>query len=161
LSPKRGVFLDEFIDIINNKDLILLNEPGVGTFFRRHMARPTVIDLTFTSRGLSNKIEDWQVLPDLGSDHMGLLFTITWSSTSSSLLSSSYERFNIKQADWEMFNKNLKTTFNVTYDFNYNIENRYSTLELDTIAKIFTEKIIEAANSSIPKTTTSKFAKPW
>jgi hypothetical protein len=122
------------------------------------MIRPTVIDLTFISRGLSNKTIDWQVLPHLGSDHMGLLFTITWPSTSSSLLSTSYERYNTKQADWELFSLSLENNFK---DFNYLIENQYSNPELDTIAEIFTKRIIVAANSSIPKTTTSKFAKPW
>jgi ribonuclease HI len=159
LSPKRGVNIDEFIDLIYNKDLILLNEPGKGTFYRNHMIRPTVIDLTFISEGLNNKVIDWQIVPDLGSDHMGLLFTILWPSLNKSLeSSSSYIRFNTKLADWKLFSLNLKTQFR---DFNYKVENQYSNLELDTIATLFTEKVIEAANSSIPKTTTSKYAKPW
>ena len=74
---------------------------------------------------------------------MGLLFTITWPSTSSSLLSTSYERYNTKQADWELFSLSLENNFK---DFNYLIENQYSNPELDTIVEIFTKRIIVVAD---------------
>ena len=56
--------------------LELLNDPGIGTFFRTNMMAPSVIDLTLATSPITQQIEDWQVLPDLGSDHFGIIFNI-------------------------------------------------------------------------------------
>ena len=60
------------------------------------MSIPSVLDLSFATSGIVTKIKDWQVLPDLGSDHFGVLFTISKSTYSSS---SNPVRFNTKKAD--------------------------------------------------------------
>jgi hypothetical protein len=56
----------------------------------------SVLDLSFATSGIITKIQDWQVLPDLGSNHFGVLFTISKSSYTSS---SNLVRFNTKKAD--------------------------------------------------------------
>ena len=58
----------------------------------------SVLDLTFTTQGIVNKVEDWQVLPDLGSDHFGVLFTIISNSNNTSSIKSSI-CFNIKKVN--------------------------------------------------------------
>src|SRR5882757_9218555 len=65
------------ISYIENHSLRLLNKIGEGTFYRLNMSTPSVLDLSFTTSGIVTKIKDWQVLPDLGSDHFGVLFTIS------------------------------------------------------------------------------------
>jgi hypothetical protein len=56
--------------------LELLNTPGTGIFFRPNMSRESVLDLSFASHSLAGKIQDWQVVPGLGSDRHGILFAI-------------------------------------------------------------------------------------
>ena len=61
------------------------------------MTNPFVIDLTFVTQGIINQIQDWQVLPDLGSDHFGVLFTLANKGPIN--MSSSILRFNTKKAN--------------------------------------------------------------
>ena len=68
---------NKLADWFESQDLALLNTPGTSTFFRPNLARESVLDLTLASSSLANRIEDWQILPDLSSDHFGLLFTVT------------------------------------------------------------------------------------
>ena len=96
-----------FIDWIENQGLELLNTPGVGTFFRLNMSRESVLDLSFTSRSLARRIQDWQVIPGLGSDHHGLLFAIKTSNTQESAPPPNSSRFNINLAKWDIFRSTL------------------------------------------------------
>ena len=65
------------------------------------MARESVLDLSFATPALAGHIQDWQVLPDLGSDHYGILFTVTGTNTQSDLVESPlYQaKFNTALAD--------------------------------------------------------------
>jgi len=145
------------MDIINKYSLNLLNTPGEGTFYRPHMAIPSVLDLTFATQGIVNYIIDWQIMPDLGSDHYGVLFTIL--SNNSSTLPSALLRFNTKKANWVLFKENLNLEFK---DFPIKDPNiKYSNQELDNLIELFTSKIVNIANSSIPKSKILLNAKPW
>ena len=76
------------------------------------MEYPSVLDLTFATQGLVNQVEDWQILPDLGSDHFRVLFTIIYTSSSSSTSPPlKAPRFNTKKANWVQFNKSLSSYF--------------------------------------------------
>ena len=46
------------IDLIQAYNLELLNSPGEGTFYRPNMATPSVLDLSFATRGIVNKVQD-------------------------------------------------------------------------------------------------------
>src|SRR6201747_1731059 len=145
------------MDIINKYSLNVLNTPGEGTFYRPHMAIPSVLDLTFATQGIVNYIIDWQIMPDLGSDHFGVLFTIL--SNNSSTLPSALLRFNTKKANWVLFKENLNLEFK---DFPIKDPNiKYSNQELDNLTELFTSKIVNTANSSIPKSKILLNAKPW
>src|ERR1700709_2484815 len=135
------------LDYISKYNLSLINTIGEGTFYRPHMAIPSTIDLTFATQGIVNKIIDWQVMPDLGSDHYGVLFTILYNS--STLSSSIPLRFNTKKANWVLFKENLDIEFkNFTFkDPNY----IYLNQELDNLIESFTSKIVKVANNNIPK----------
>ncbi len=142
------------IDIIERYSLNLLNTPGEGTFYRPNMSIPSVLDLTFATQGIVDKIQDWQIIPDLGSDHFGVLFTI--SSNSPIIVNPSNLRFNTKLANWELFKESLHFNFR-----DFQINTTYTNQELDVLAEDFTTKIVKAADSSIPKTTKSEYIKPW
>jgi hypothetical protein len=72
------------------------------------MARESVLDLTLSTQDLAGKIDDWQVLPTLGSDHYGILFSIQVSLPQEP---APMPRFNTKKANWELFNKELLDIF--------------------------------------------------
>jgi hypothetical protein len=64
------------------------------------MARPTVIDLTLSTSSLLDRVQDWQTIPDLGSDYFGILFNIV--ATTSSAINSKNTllgRYNTKKAN--------------------------------------------------------------
>jgi hypothetical protein len=92
------------------------------------------------------------VLPDLGSNYFRVLFTISKSTYSSS---STPVRFNTKKADWAKFTSYLINSLN-NMPFSLNSTNQ----ELDLLAKDFTNRIIEVASNSIPKSITSLYSKP-
>ena len=121
------------------------------------MEYPSVLDLTFATQGLVNQVEDWQILPDLGSDHFGVLFTITYTSSSISTSPLKVPRYNTKKANWVQFNKSLSICFQ---DFNFNLNSKYTNQELDNLGELFTSNIIYAANDSIPRAYKSIASKP-
>ncbi|TVY32052.1 hypothetical protein LSUB1_G008687, partial [Lachnellula subtilissima] len=90
----EGITLADWID---HYDLALLNTPGIGTFHRSHMARPTNIDLTLAYRSIANHIQDWAIIEDIGSDHLGIVFTIQGSQIG--LADPQTTRFNTKRAN--------------------------------------------------------------
>jgi len=101
---------DLLVEWLENQELTLLNTPGEGTFFRPNLERPSVLDLTFTTSTLTSSIEDWQILPDLGSDHLGILFTVK--GTGIELVNNPTQQlahFNTQKADWKLFASSLKS----------------------------------------------------
>jgi hypothetical protein len=123
------------------------------------MATPSVLDLSFATRGIVNKIQDWQVLPDLGSDHFGILFTICnpRARTRHSLpLKEDSSRFDTKKANWNLFKETL-----ISSTIGPQFRPNYSNQELDQLALEFTDYILGAAIASIPKTSKSSYSKPW
>src|ERR1700709_412874 len=66
----------EFIDWTELKSLELLNEPGIGTFYRPNLIRESVLDLSLATPILANKVQNWSITPSLGSDHFGITFNI-------------------------------------------------------------------------------------
>jgi ribonuclease HI len=143
------------LDFIKLYSLELLNTPGEGTFYRPHMAFPSVIDLSFASSSILNRVQDWQVLPDLGSDHFGVLFTIYDRQGTSN--TSNISRFNTKKANWKLFKDLLKASKPLeSLQFSSK-----SNLNLDLLAETFTNSILEAANTSIPKSSNTAHSKPW
>jgi hypothetical protein len=116
------------------------------------MSIPSVLDLSFATSRIVTKIKNWQVLLDLGSNYFGVLFTISKSTYSTS---SNPVRFNTKKADWAKFISYLINSLN-NMPFPLNSINQ----ELDLLAKDFTNRIVEAASNSIPKSTTSPYSKP-
>ena len=94
------------------------------------------------------------MLPDLGSDHFGVLFTICNPRVRNSLVENS--RFDTKKADWNLFKETLISSI-----IGLQFSPSYSNQELDQLALEFTNYILEAAKASIPKASKSSYSKPW
>ena len=120
------------------------------------MTISSILDLTFITQRIVNYIIDWQIMPNLGLDHFGVLFTIL--SNNLNTLPSPLLRFNTKKANWVLFKKNLNLEFK---DFPIKDPNiKYSNQELDNLTELFTSKIVNIANSSIPKSKILQNTKP-
>ncbi|EOA89524.1 uncharacterized protein SETTUDRAFT_103956, partial [Exserohilum turcica Et28A] len=57
-------------------NLSLLNTLGARTFFRPHLLRELVLDLSLATLDIANKVKDWQVITETSLDHYRLLFSI-------------------------------------------------------------------------------------
>ena len=142
------------LDFTEKYSLSLLNIPGEGTFYRLHISTPSVLDLTFATQGIVNKVIDWQIMPDLGSDHFGVLFIIIQGPTS---YISTAQRYNTSLVNWEL---SKETLIKETYNLSLKTSTSYQTNSLDTIANKFTSIIVKAADISIPKKKITIIAKP-
>ena len=166
---------DKLAEWFESQDLALLNTPGTSTFFRLNLARESVLNLTLASSSLAKRIEDWQILPDLSSDHFGLLFIVT--RTSIKLAKDSPQlKFNTSLADWGLFSEKLCSEIVKYSTLNYLELGRQATSlqllrdlllakrttdSLDLVALELTEAIFTVTKSSIPLRKAGARAKPW
>lgn len=98
LCPTTSQGAQELADWIEDQNLSLLNTPGAGTFFRPHLSREPVLDLSLATPDIANKVKDWQVTTETGSDHYGLLFSIQ---TTTELVDNpaAQQKYNTKRAN--------------------------------------------------------------
>lgn len=168
VSPGIG----PFINWLEERDLVLLNSPGEGTFFRKDMVRQSVLDLTLVIRSLYNSIEDWQILPSIGSDHLGILFTIKQGTQNLAPNPIYQGRYNLRKANWAQFKETFiskikRGAYQITtpsIDDNKDILKHGSTSlikQLEGIAKQLSDAISEAADQAIPRLKPGARPKPW
>jgi exonuclease III len=108
LAGTPSIIAKELAKWIENKDLELHNKPGKGTFYRPHIIRPSVIDLTITTKNIANQVTDWQILDLVGSDHFGIMFTINGTNTPYIEDASTSTHFRTELANWDLFTTTLK-----------------------------------------------------
>ncbi|KAF1924969.1 uncharacterized protein M421DRAFT_32391, partial [Didymella exigua CBS 183.55] len=138
------------------------------------MNRESVLDLTFATTPLANLIEDWQTLGGIGSDHLGILFTIRTPRTQQ--LNKPAPRFNTKKANWNLFSKVLakeianSSALSNASTLNYSTSRSLALLQgedqdleeqLETLGKELTISITKAAKAAIPQCSTTAKSKPW
>ena len=181
LSPRESPGSHQLVDYIDDNDLRLLNTPGDFTFFRSG-SPPSVLDLTLATAPLAPSIVDWQVTPDLGSDHLGICFTIQGQGGATSVNPLHTQRFDTAKADWPAFRASLGVQFSqraldLTKTQGYleaDQENarglvlRNDSLmgnevlqELEQAAIRLTEVISSAASTNIPLKRHCPSPKPW
>ncbi|KAF7573993.1 hypothetical protein PtrM4_056160 [Pyrenophora tritici-repentis] len=165
-----------FVEWIEAQNLSLLNTPGTGTFFRPHLSRETVLDLSLATPDLADKAIDWQVTTETGSDHYGLLFSVQ---TNNNLVDNpiNQRKFNVKKADWPLFQLALSEAIqnNITLqdigEINHprkqdskNLileEDQELKSKLEEIGQAITQVIQIAADKAIPKVKIGPNLKPW
>jgi hypothetical protein len=169
---RTSVGASSLIDWFEANNLTLLNTIGENTFFRPN-TRSSVLDLTLSTTSLASRIDDWQVLPTIGSDHLGILFTVK--GTSTTLVDSPLEvlRFDTTKADWPLFQSTLQASisdFSQNFDLEANDESSLNILQnqpsrlvgvLEDFALALTRAITSAAKASIPIKASIAKAKPW
>lgn len=164
---------------IEENSFDLVNDIGVGTFYRPNMKQETVLDLTF-SKGISNFIENWQVIKETGSDHYGIIFDIipqmAYKDQHQSQHSTTIKeqpRFHTKKANWEAFHSFLSDSQR-TQELRNNILSikhlpkylptktpREIEIKIERTIQSFIDLIQQAAQKSIPTRKPFSKGKAW
>ena len=164
---------EDLVEWIDTQDLTLLNTLGAGTFFRAHMRKESVLDLTFATTNIAASIQDWQIIPEVGSDHHAILFSIY----SSSQLPRQPKTYNTRKTDWTTFTNTLGQEIKAL-----GLEERLSTLppcsnytsrklilgqnipletKLDELGEELTKAIQKALQKSTSLVSQRPKSKPW
>lgn len=142
VTDKRGEVVEDELDANN---LVLLNN-GDPTHFTTHSGEHSAIDLTLCSAAFSQHTV-WEVHPDLcGSDHFPIMISLLNAFDSPQRI----PRWNFARADWSHFRDMCHLT-----DLSYT--------DAQSHVKVFTDIILQAANASIPTTSTKprRIPVPW
>ena len=141
-SDPRG---EEVFDWVISSDLLLLNDPDTPTLL--HRSSP---DISFAPSTLAFSCS-WEVLQDLGSDHLPILLSVPLSP-----VFRPNERppsFNFQKARWDGFAS--------YFDSHRSSAEEYSSLSLSSAAALFTSLALNAAKSSIPFGRIKRPSKAW
>ena len=145
LPPQEEVF-----DWIIFSDLLPLNDPDTPTLLHRSSGSHSSPDISFAPSSCVFSCS-WEVLQDLGSDHLPILLSVP--------LSPAFrpnERppfFNFQKARWDCFASH--------FDTHYPTAVKYSSLSLSSAAALFTTLALNAAKSSIPFGRIKRPPKAW
>lgn len=177
LCERESTLAAPFLDWIQDQRLHLLNEPGLGTYFRSDMDRDSTLDLTFASPDLLPLIQRWEVLSNVGSDHHPILFTMDLPRPSIPDCPIEKQRYNTSKADWDAFTESfteapsMQSLFHDLQHFPQPtpalskslLTGQELELEqmLDDLGSKLTEAITEAAAKSIPRIKPGLRSKPW
>ena len=152
LWDSRGTFdprREEVFDWVISSDLLPLNDPDTPTLFHRSSgSRSSFPDIFFAPSSLAFSCS-WEVLQDLGSDHLPILLSIPLSP-----VFHPNERppsFNFQKARWDGFAS--------YFDSHCPSAEEYSSLS--SAAALFTSLAINAAKSSIPFGRIKRPPKAW
>lgn len=135
-----------FEDIMQDRPIYLLST-GEPTYYHVQTGTSSCIDLSFTSIQCSDDFE-YRIMDDLhGSDHFPIAIIFKERPNNITAL----PRFKIRNADWSMFKRLTQT------DIDPNVG------EIDDVVERVCEKIMRAAEESIPKTSgnLSRPPMPW
>ena len=146
-SDPRG---EEVFDWVISSDLLPLNDPNTPTLLHRSSGSRSSPDISFAPSTLAFSCS-WEVLQDLGSDHLPILLSIPLSP-----VFHPNERppsFNFQKARWDDFAS--------YFDSHCPTAEEYSSLSLSSAAALFTSLAMNAAKSSIPFGRIKRPPKAW
>ena len=146
-SDPRG---EEVFDWVISSDLLPLNDPDTPTLLHRSFGSRSSPDISFSPSSLAFSCS-WEVLQDLGSDHLPILLSIPLSP-----VFRSNERppsFNFQKARWDGFAS--------YFDSHCPSAEEYSSLSLSSAVALFTSLTLNAAKSSIPFGRIKRPPKAW
>ena len=140
----------EVFNWVLSSDFLPHNDPDTPTLLHRSSGSRSSPDISFAPSSLVLSCS-WEVLQDLGSDHLPILLSIP--------LSPAYrpnERspsFNLKKARWDGFASH--------FDSHCPSAEEYSSLSLSSAAALFTSLALNAAKSSVPFGSIKRHPKTW
>ena len=146
-SDPRG---EEVFDWVISSDLLPLNDPDTPTLLHRSSGNRSYPDISFASSSLALSCS-WEVLQDLGSDHLPILLSIPLSSVFRPNERS--PSFNFQRAHWECFAS--------YFDCHCSSAEEYSSLSFSSVAALFTSLTLNAAKSSISFGRIKRPPKAW
>ena len=132
---------NRFIENIVDSSLYLLNDGSITRIPDISHHRASAIDLTFISPELATTCT-WTTFDDtLGSDHIPIITTLNDTMPIPDPNQDKIPKYNYDRADWESFERIL---------FNFDT-NKIKNENIDVMYTNFTDTILSAANSCIPK----------
>ena len=141
---------EEVFNWVISSDLLPLNEPDTPTLLHRSSGSSSSPDISFAPSTLAFFCS-WEVLQDLGSDHLPILLSVPLSP-----VFRPNERplsFNFQKARWDGF---------ASYIDSYcPFAEEYSSLSLSSAAALFSSLAMNAAKSSIPFGRITRPPKVW
>ena len=146
-SDPRG---EEVFDWVISSDLLPLNDPDTPTLLHRSSGSRSSPDISFAPSTLAFSCS-WEVLQDLGSDHLPILLSIPLSAVFHP--NERAPSFNFQKARWDGF------AFYI--DSHCPSAEEYSSLSLSSAAALFTSLALNAAKSSIPFGRIKRPPKAW
>ena len=141
---------NELADWFDSKDLQIQNIPGEGTFYRSHMDRPSILDLTLTRGQASRSDTNWRTIAT-GSDHMAICIDLRTDCSEPAQKPKETQAFHTARADWEGFRDKLQELASTLQP----------TDDLDKLAEDFSDLITLACMSCIPRKRLTPQSKPW
>ena len=141
---------EEVFDWIISSDLLPLNDPATPTLLHRSSGSRSSPDISFAPSTLAFSCS-WEVLQNLGSDHLPILLSIPLSP-----VFRPNERppsFNFQKARWDGFAP--------YFDSHCPSAEEYSSFSLSSAAALFTSLALNAAKSSIPFGRIKRPPKAW
>ena len=145
-DPRR----EEVFDWVISSDLLPLNDPDTPTLFHRSSGSRSSPDVFFAPSSLALSCS-WEVLQDLGSDHLPILLSVPLS-----LVYRPNERpssFNFQKACWDGFAS--------YFDLHCPSAEEYSSLSRSSAATLFSSLALNVAKSSIPFGRIKRPSKAW
>ena len=179
-SINHPIRATNLVKYLKDNNLELLNSIDIPTFFRPNTRSKSIIDLTFSSNYITNKVYNWDILEDKsGSDHEILSYSIIFNRDKATY-SPPFKEYNLKEIDWILFNKRLKEKAkdNILFNSNFFIslkeeEDIYTLLGIDKTKENynipFLEDLAINLNNLIkdileeiaPKKNITSFSKTW
>ena len=141
---------EEVFDWVISSDLLPLNDPDTPTLFHRSFGSHFSPDISFALSSLAFSCS-WEVLQDLGSDHLPILLSIPFSPVFRP--NKRPPSFNFQKARWDSFASYI--------DSHCPSAEEYSSLSLSSAAALFTSLALNAAKSSIPFGRIKRPPKAW
>ena len=131
-------------------DLLPLNDPNTPTLLHRSTGNRSSPDISFAPTSLALSCS-WEVLQDLGSDHLPILLSIPLSPVFCP--NEHPPSFNFQKACWD--------DFVFFFDSHCFSAEEYSSLSLSSAAALFTSLALNAAKSFIPFGRIKRHPKAW
>ena len=141
---------EEVFDWVISSDPLPLNDPDTPTLLHRSSGSRSSPDISFAPSTLAFSCS-WEVLQDLGSDHLPILLSIPLSPVFRPNERS--PSFNFQKARWDDFAS--------YFDSHCPTAEEYSSLSLSSAAALFTSLAMNAAKSSIPFGRIKRPPKAW
>ena len=146
-SDPRG---EEVFDWVISSDLLPLNDPDTLTLLHRSSGSRSSPDISFAPSSLALSCS-WEVLQDLGSDHLPILLSVPLSQVF----------FPNERPPFLNFQKARRNGFASYFDSHCPSTEEYSSLSLSSAAALFTSLALNAAKSFIPFGRIKRPPKVW